>query len=142
MAKFRMTRINPPPWARQPALDIFSVTVAEFAALQLNRDQMMEVVHAEVDTYLNDPKLVFDGNDEGFPNRDRLTGRYYVGDESYIGHQDPTWIQISVDCRCLERPHPGVDREDDYLGLEVWLKWVPGRRTSFEVFRNTDSSSI
>jgi hypothetical protein len=37
---------------------------------------------------------------------------------------------------------PGVDREDDYLGLEVWLKCVPGRWSSFEVFRNTDSSSI
>jgi hypothetical protein len=44
--------------------------------------------------------------------------------------------------RCLEPPKPGVDREDDYLGLEVRLKCVPGRWASFEVSRNTDSSSI
>ena len=44
--------------------------------------------------------------------------------------------------RCLEKPKAGVDRDDDYLGLRVWLRCFPGRWSSFEVFRNTDSSSI
>jgi hypothetical protein len=35
-----------------------------------------------------------------------------------------------------------VDWGDGYLGLEVWLKCVPGRWASSEVLRNTDSSSI
>jgi hypothetical protein len=49
---------------------------------------------------------------------------------------------VSVMCRCLEPPKACVDRDDDYLGLQVWLRCVPGRWSSFEVFRNTDSSSI
>ncbi len=142
MAKFRMTRIEPPGWATQPDLSITAVTVAEYAAIQRHRDKLLRAVHREVEAYLNDPRLVFDGDEEGFPHRRRLTGTYYIGGESYIAHRDPDWFQISVLCRCLERPRPGVDSEDDYLGLEVWLKCVPGRWASFEVFRNTDSSSI
>jgi hypothetical protein len=126
----------------QPDLSITGVTVAQFAAIQRQRERMLKVVHREVEAYLSDVRLVFDGDQEGFPHRGRLTGRYYVSSESYIAHHNPTWIQISIMCRCLEAPKPGVGREDDYLGLEVWLKCVPDRRASFEVFRNTDSSSI
>lgn len=71
-----------------------------------------------------------------------MTGAYYIGAESYIAHRNPAWFQINVNCHFLEHPKAGVDRDDDYLGLEVWLKRVPGRWSSFEVFRNTDSSFI
>jgi hypothetical protein len=142
MATFRMKRVEPPLWATQPDLSITGVTVGEYAAIQRHRDKMLRIVHREVEAYLSDPGLVFDGDAEGFPHRRRLTGAYYLGSESYIAHRDPAWFQISVMCRCLEPSKPGVDREDDYLGLEVWLKCVPGRWASFEVFRNTDSSSI
>jgi hypothetical protein len=137
-----MTRVDPPGWATQPDLTIFRVTVAVFAAIQRHRDKLLKVVHREVEAYLNDPRLVFDGDEDGFPHRGRLTGTSYIGGESYTAHDDPAWIQISIMCRCLERPKAGVEREDDYLGLEVWLKTVPGRGSSFEVYRNTDSSSI
>ncbi|MGL6073534.1 MAG: hypothetical protein ACRC8S_05150 [Fimbriiglobus sp.] len=140
MAKFRLTRIEPPDWARQPDLSITVVTVAEFGAIQRHREKMLRVVHREVEAYLNDPELYGEG--ESFPDRLRMTGAYYIGSESYIAHRDPAWFQISVLCRCLEGPKAGVPRDDDYLGLEVWLKCVPGRWASFEVFRNTDSSSI
>jgi hypothetical protein len=140
VAKFRMTRIEPPPWATQPELRIAGVTVGEFAALRRHRDAMLRAVHREVEAYLNTPGLY--GVGESFPDRRRLTGAYYPGDESYTAHRDPAWVQVSVLCRCLGRPKPGADREDDYLGLEVWLRWVPGRRATFTVFRNTDSSSI
>jgi hypothetical protein len=137
-----MTRIEPPDWATQPDLSITRVTVAEYAAIQRHRDRMLKVVHREVEAYLNDPRLCFDGDDEGFPHRRRLSGAYYIGGESYSAQSDPAWFQVSIMCRCLEPPKAGVDRDDDYLGLEVWLKCVPGRWESFEVFRNTDSSSI
>lgn len=137
-----MTRIVPPEWATQPSLRIVSVTVREYAAMQVQRDKILRAVQREVDAYLNDPRLVFDGEEEGFPHLRRLTGAYYIARESYTAHRDPPWFQISVMCHCLEPPKPGVDREDDYLGLEVWLKCVPGRWASFDVFRNTDSSSI
>lgn len=138
MAVFRMTRIGPPEWARQPELNIFRVTVAEYAAIQRHRDKLLLAVHQEVEAYLNTPGLYGEG--VSFPDRLRMTGAYYIGGESY--HREPAWFQISVECRCLEHPKAGVDRDDDYLGLEVWLKCVPGQWASFEVFRNTDSSSI
>jgi hypothetical protein len=137
-----MTRIEPPPWATQPDLSITGVTVVDFAAIQKHRDKMLKVVHREVEAYLNDPRLHFDGDEDGFPHRGRLTGTYYIGSESYIAHAKPAWFQISILCRCLEGPKPGLDCEDDYLGLEVWLKCITGRWGTFEVFRNTDSSSI
>jgi hypothetical protein len=141
VAKFRMTRIDPPGWATQPDLGITLVTVAEYAAIQRRRDRMLRAVHREVEAYLNDPRLYFTGDEDGFPDRDRLTGEYYIGGEAYIAHADPTWFQIGVICRCLERPRGRGGRADDYLGLEVWLRCEPGR-WSFTVFRNTDSSSI
>ena len=143
MPRFRMTRIEPPAWATQPDLSITGVTVADFAAIQKHRDKMLKAVHREVEAYLNDPRLYFDGDEDGFPHRGRMTGAYYIGSESYTAHDDrPAWVQIGIMCRCLEGSKPGVDDEDDYLGLEVWLKCVAGRWATFEVFRNTDSSSI
>lgn len=103
---------------------------------------MLKVVDREIEEYLNNPLLYFDGNVEGFPHRSRLTGEYYVASESYIVHYDPVWFQISIMCHCLERVKAGRDHEGDYLGLEVWMKCVPGKWSLFEVFRNTDSSSI
>lgn len=140
MGKFRLTRIDPPDWATQPEFIIDAVTVFEFAAIQRHREKLLRAVHPEVEAYMNDPRLY--GVSESFPDRVRMTGAYYIGRESYTAHRGPTWFQISVQCRCLERPKPGVPRDDDYLGLEVWLKCVPGQWSSFEVFRNTDSSSI
>lgn len=140
MAKFRLTRIEPPHWATQPDLSTTGVTVAEYAAIQQHRDKLLRAVQREVEAYLNTPGLYGEG--ESFPDRIRMTGAYYIGSESYIAHRDPAWFQISVRCHCLEHPKAGLNREDDYLGLEVWLKCVPGRWASFEVFRNTDSSSI
>lgn len=139
MAKFRMQRVEPPEWAPQPDLGITGVTVGEYAAIQRHRDKLLRAVHREVEAYLNTPGLYGEG--ESFPDRLRMTGAYYIGAESYTAHRDPTWFQIGVVCRCLEHPKAGMDREDDYLGLEVWLRCVPGR-WSFEVFRNTDSSSV
>ena len=140
MAKFRLTRIEPPDWATQPDLSITAVTVAEYAEIQRHRNKLLWAVQCEVEEYLNTPGLYDDG--VSFPDRLRMTGAYYIGAESYIAHRDPVWFQISIKCHCLERPKAGMDRDDDYLGLEVWLKCVPRQWSSFEVFRNTDSSSI
>lgn len=140
MAKFPLTRIEPPDWATQPDLCITAITVAEYEAIQRHRDILLRAVHREVEEYLNTPGLYGEG--ESFPDRLRMTGAYYIGAESYIAHRDPAWFQISIKCHCLKAPWAAVDRDSDYLGLEVWLKCVPGRWSSFEVFRNIDSSSI
>jgi hypothetical protein len=140
VVKFRLTRIEPPDWATHPDLSIAAVTVAEYAAIQRHRDKLLQAVHEEVEAYLNTAGLYGEG--DSFPDRLRMTGSYYIGSETYIAHRDPAWFQISVICHCLERPKAGVGRDDDYLGLEVWLKCVPERWGSFEMYRNTDSSSI
>jgi hypothetical protein len=142
VAKFRLTRIEPPAWATQPDLRIYRVTVAEYAAIQRHRDKLLRAVHREVESYLNDPRLVFDGGEDGFPHRRRLTGSYYIGSEMYEAYADPAVFAVSIQCRCLEHPWAGMDRDGDYLGLQVWLRCFPGRWASFEVFRNTDSSVI
>jgi hypothetical protein len=138
--EIRPRSVDPPDWATQPCLEIDSLTAAEFATIQRHRALLLKIVHREVENYLNDPLLCPEGG--SFPDRLRLTGEYYIGAESYTAHREPDWFQISVMCRCLEHPKAGVPREDDYLGLEVWLKCVPGRWARFEVFRNTDSSTI
>ena len=140
MAKFQLTRIEPPGWATQPDLSITAVTVAEYAAIQQHRDKLLLAVHREVEDYLNTPGMYGEG--ESFPDRLKMTGAYYIGAESYIAHRNPAWFQIGIKCHCLEYPKTGVNRDDDYLGLEVCIKCVPGRWSSFEVFRNTDSASI
>lgn len=140
MSKFRLTRIAPPDWGARLSLNLTDVTDAEYAAIQRYRESMLQAVHHEVETYLNTPGLFDEG--KGFPDRLRMTGEYYISAESYDAHPDEGWFQISVFCRCLERPKAGLARDDDYLGLEVWLKCEPGRWSSFEIFRNTDSSSI
>lgn len=140
MAKFRLARVEVPLWAKQPSLRIHQVTVADYAAIQRHRDKLLRVVHREIETYLNTPGLYGEG--ESFPDRLRLTGTYYIGGEYYSTYDNTDSFQISIECRCLERPKAGVPREDDYLGLEVWLNCVRGHWSKFEVFRNTDSSVI
>lgn len=102
MAKFRLTQIPSPEWATQPDLHIDGVSVAEYTKLQNHRAKMLRVVHREIEAYLNDPRLVFDGDEEGFPHRQRLTGEYYIGSEFYMVYRDPTYFVVSLKCRCLE----------------------------------------
>jgi hypothetical protein len=140
VGKFRLTRIEPPEWATQPCLDVGGVTVAEFSSIQRHRKKLLVIVHREIENYLNTAGMYGEG--ESFPDRLCMTGEYYIGSESYFAHRDPAWFQISVRCRCLKTPMSASSRASDYLGLEVWLKCVPRRWSSFEIFRNTDSSSI
>jgi hypothetical protein len=77
-----MTRIDPPGWATQPNLDISLVTVAEYVAMQRHREKLVRAIHWEVKAYLNDARLVFDGDEDDFPDRGRLSGAYYIGGES------------------------------------------------------------
>ncbi len=52
------------------------------------------------------------------------------------------WVQACVTCHCLEPPKPGMERCDDYLGLDVWLKRELREGALFEVYRTPDSSVI
>jgi len=131
---FRVSLIEAPTWARRPRVDLEGVSETELAAIQLHRAALIASVQSAVEQWLRDV-------DESalFPNRAKLAGSFYVGDELYERGEEGS-IRISIFCRCLERPKPGSEREDDYLGLEVWLNYVEGSAT-FEV-SDIDSSSI
>jgi hypothetical protein len=136
-----MTRVELPGWARPPEVDLDDMRLSDYHAIQRHRGSMLELVHREVEAYLNTPGLFVERDEDGFPNRSRLSGEYYVSDESYTGHVGPVWIQIGITCHCLERAPPSGFEARDYLGLEVWLRCDP-KDWSFSVFRNTDSSAI
>ena len=94
MELLRLTRIEPPDWATQPCRHILmGVTVAEYREIQQYRDRLLQAVHREAEAYLNDPRLSFDGDEEDFPNLRRMTGTYYVSDESYQAHRDPLGVE-------------------------------------------------
>ena len=141
MDRFRMTRIGVPSWSKRPDVLFRNVRLSEYRAIRRNRARMLDVVHQEVEAYLNTPGLYAEHEDDGFPNRSQMSGEYYVGDESYAGHVGPVWFQIGIMCHCLERASRLVQVDRDYLGLEVWLRCEPSD-WSFSIFRNTDSSSI
>ncbi len=139
MTPLTAVRIAAPAWAKAPDAVLNSVRLSEYRAVQEHRAALLRAVHDEVQRYFDDTDLVFES--ESFPSRGRLTGEYYLGEESYEMHVGPVWIQIGVACHCLERANGSGRPEQDYLGLNVWVRCDP-QAWSFEVFRNTDSSSI
>src|SRR5262245_42100865 len=120
-----MTCVPRPKWAREPDVWLTDMRLADYHAIQNRRDAMLKAVHNEVVAYVNTAGLYYDGDADGFPNRSRMTGEYYIGDESYTGQTGPAWFQVSVRCCCLGRRIAESVEARDYLGLEVWLKCDP-----------------
>jgi hypothetical protein len=73
-----------------------------------------------------------------------MTGEYYIADEfyQYRTAPQPDHIMIAIMCRCLEFPRPKENRKGDYLGLEVNISCLSENFDTFEIFSNTNSSSI
>ena len=139
MAKFRMTRVAAPDWADPAEVWLHDIRLSDYQAIQEHRERLLEAVHGAVEKYLNTRGLYF-SSDDYFPNRKRMTGDYYLSDESYHGNV-PGGFKISVYCCCLRKPWlPEQTGPDDYLGLCVWLFCVPGK-WSFKV-QATDSSAL
>lgn len=135
-----VTRISRPPYARLPDIWLHHIKLADYYSIRERYAEVLEVVHQEVADYLNTPGLVFESED-GFPSLSRLTGQYYIADESYTLHVGPPWYQIGIQTHFLERPWYADQTDFDYLGLQVWIRCDPDT-WSFSVFRNTDSSSL
>jgi hypothetical protein len=91
----KMTRIPRPAWARLP--------------------------NTPVEEYVNDDNLCFtDG--ENFPDRNRLTGEYYVTDESYEYSAEDGLCVVSLSVHCLEHPWLPDMVNVDYLGFLISLE--------------------
>jgi hypothetical protein len=135
-----MTLIPAPAWADPPRIMLRDMWLDDYEAIQEHRDRLVAAVHKAVEKYLNTRGLSFTSDEDGFPNRTRMTGEYYLSDEYYEGNR-PDGFKINVHCRCLEKPwQPGATEPDDYLGLDVWLLCKP-KRWTFTV-QAVDSSSI
>jgi hypothetical protein len=122
-----MNRIEPPAWAREPTVWLDQTYLADYLAIQEHRDKLLAAVHKEVEKYLNTRDLVYD-DEEGFPNRSRMTGDYYIGSESYIGNNEGGWTKVGIECGCAARPGEGHTRP-----------WEPIRRRSDPKIRGRGS---
>jgi len=121
-----MTRVAAPHWADQPRTTRDNIADSDFQAIQEHREEMLAAVHQAVEKYFNARGRFGPGD---FPERALLTGEYYLGEESYYG--DPSAaLRVRIECRCLRHPWlPGSNEKDDYVGLEVLLRWQPGRKS-------------
>lgn len=113
------------------------ICLNEYQDLAKRWNEMLSIVHQELLNYIHDDNLCFDGSEESFPVRSKLTGNYYINSVSYINHINPVGYQIMIETRLTEHIPTG---EDDYLGLEVTL-FTRSVNHNFEVW-SIDSSSI
>ena len=144
--KFKTRRIPPPSWGYTAPVKLRDVTQSEYELIMQHRHAMVAAADEEVSRYLNDDRLVFHNDDDGFPNLSRMTGEYYISSETVkaAAVDNHRCYQISVKTRFVEKLADSSDDPligSDYLGLDVWLICDP-QDWRFRVYRNTDSSSI
>jgi hypothetical protein len=137
---FAVTRIPVPDWAPPYARGQTSFadgfTEEHYNAVQPHREAILALVDRTVAEYLD--RYSFD---DGFPQRDRLTGEYYVGGEYYRRSGEPyPGYTVNVHVRCLKKPQPPRVIHSDYLGLDVRV-YLDERDGSLHVHA-TDSSVI
>ncbi len=96
-----------------------------------NKETILIMVEKEIKSYIED-ELLCNDSDDMFPRRSNLNGEYYIR-SIYFRKGN----MLSVETALLEAKQ---GEKDDYLGLEVHLKYRRlGRK--FEVYR-IDSSAI
>lgn len=138
-----MHPISVPAWASHTCEIEPTFGAAEYRKVSAQRDLLLSAVHAAVQQYI-DRRSAIAPESGRFPSLSRLSGEYYIGDESYFtttGAGGAIQYRISIMARCLEHPAAAEPGERDYLGLEVHFKWLPSEaRFVFE--GDVDSSAI
>lgn len=139
-SRFPMRRIptpeSAPAHARGAVRVREGVLPEEFQLFQQRRNEILALVDAEVERYVNETAAL--PGEDSFPDPSLLSGEFYIGGETYAKHVGPVWYQIGIKARCLGRSPLGMD---DYLGLDVWIRYDPGE-DRFWIYRNTDSSAL
>ena|SRR5215207_4884390 len=131
-----VTRIDPPAWA--PA---YERHVVEADGPDAERARTLAAphlpaiwaeLHGQIDAFVNDPERCLLHEAEGFPLRERVTGEYYIGTETYHGYPADrdgagASYELSIVARCLEHEwHPSQRQSGyDYLGLEAIVNIHP-----------------
>jgi hypothetical protein len=145
--RFRMVRVPVPEWAPPYARGQVTFKEAEakyYDPITLNernvllgrRADILTLADEQVEEYAND--MCAPPGEDWFPEQDKLTGEFYIGSESYHRLPGKDWIQVCLRVRCLRHSEDGPE---DYLGLDVWLRYDPGEDRLW-VHRNPDSSVI
>jgi len=130
MRRLEVRCIPTPEWARTPDVWL-DLKLADYQALQVHRERMLAVVHRMVEDHLTVSGYIAKPGDEAasglesFPSSGRLSGEYYIGDESYTMEVGPLRFRISIMARCLSRSPQEGSVKRDYLGLEAWLECLP-----------------
>ena len=145
-----MSLIYPPKWARKSIITIDPrFALSEYQRVASKRTVLLAIVQDAIQAYINDTILTCETNKEGFPARDRLTGQYYIGSESFHCQEltpntkkvNALQYNISIMARCLEKIWSPNQIDQDYLGLEVHLEWLP-EKAQLAFYGDVDSSSI
>lgn len=141
-----MVRVSVPTWAPTHAQGqvefseagehYAAITPAERETLLRRHDHVLAFADAEVAAYVDG--MSAPEGENWFPERVRLTGEFYVGRVSYHRLPGVDWCQVCVSARCIGR---GPGGPEDYLGLDVWVRYDPGD-DRLSVHRNVDSSVI
>ena len=121
-----------------PRYEYENLTERDYRLIIQAKTQLDEMVHQAVSEYINDDELCND-DDDMFPQRSLLTGRYYVSEVSY--RLEDAVLRGSVLTYFTEIFCAGVvtsPEELDYLGLEVHFV-IDGNHV---VPMGIDSSSI
>lgn len=108
------------------------ITLTEYEQLSNRWEEILSIVHKEISNYVNDNTLCFE---DSFPNKNKLTGKYYIDEIFYIKY--PNGFKIMIKTRLTEYI---LNAEDDYLELDVTL-FTMSFQDKFEVW-GIDSSSI
>lgn len=146
----KVYQIDPPSWARKPEINL-EEEFGEFEHQRLHmlRAVLLRQVQEIVEKYLGDESAQQEADGErGFPDITKMTGEYYIADESYHQYvkqcppnrgQKSLWFSLMV--RCLEKPFVENQQNFDYLGLEIHFKWDV-ETGQFIHYGDIDSSSI
>lgn len=114
-----MRQIPRPDWARL-SYSSQDAPPQVIAAIQAHWDDILSLIHQAVEEYVNDDNLCFtDG--KNFPDRNRLTGEYYLRDESFEWYAEDEMCNISLTVCCLEYPWLPNMVETNYLGFLMGL---------------------
>jgi len=138
--------IPPPAWARQPQIHFAGIDAKSgYISIKAHWNELFPQLEGLIGEYLNNPDLTFLNADDGFPAKDRLTGEYYVSDESC--HTDVILgrpvCRLSVMFHCLEQPWLAGVEDLDYLELEALvLLWLDTGELEIDPGLNSSSISI
>lgn len=105
-----------------------------------HEDRIMAIVRKEIADYLADESLCND-EDGMFPRRSELTGEWYVGDIFLTEEEGRIWGSVLTRFLGFNKAPCARMPVDDYLGLEVWIKY-DRERQEFVFDDSVDSSSI